>query len=241
MFEVVRLDDRKKKSLSSRLLDFVFALLMLFFIFILVLTLFFKVCMIDGKSMMNTLHDEDIILYSEAGEFERGDIVIATVNDNSGVKSIIKRIVACPGDEIIFKREQSLSDGNGNNFVYLYIRKKGSDKFVKVDEPFIKDNKMTDLCFTGEYGQDMFKEHKYWLYTGSMDDKTIENIDERYIIRLDEEEQDYFLLGDNRENSRDSRTYGPFNKEDIIGKYVDSLGRGALYWVFYALTKIRIF
>lgn len=40
-------------------------------------------------------------------------------------------------------------------------------------------------------------------------------------IQLDEKE--YFVLGDNRNNSRDSRVFGPIKEEQIIGKVVIKL------------------
>ncbi len=44
-------------------------------------------------------------------------------------------------------------------------------------------------------------------------------------------ENEYFLMGDNRSNSLDSRTRGPFKREEIIGKHI---------YVLYPFSKIRM-
>ncbi len=117
---------------------------------------------VNGESMMNTLHDKDIMIldiidYKIHG-LKRFDIVVV----DEGSELIIKRVIGLPGELVEYKNNK------------LYINgKKVNDKYAsKETEDF------SILVPKGEY----------------------------------------FVLGDNRTNSLDSRVFGTFSKDKILGK-----------------------
>ena len=117
---------------------------------------------VNGTSMLDTLHDGDIMIldiigYRRSG-VERFDIVVCDTED----EYIIKRVIGLPGEKIEYKNSQ------------LYVNGK------KVDDNYA--SKVTDDFVT----------------------KVPKN--------------SYFVLGDNRTNSLDSRYYGAFSKKKILGK-----------------------
>ena len=117
---------------------------------------------VNGQSMMNTLHDGDIMIMNiidyKINGLKRFDIVIV----DEGSELLIKRVIGLPGESVQYKDNKLFI--NGKNVI---------------------DN----------YGK------------GDTDD---------FSIVLDDDE--YFVLGDNRENSMDSRAFGAFPKNKILGK-----------------------
>lgn len=117
---------------------------------------------VNGESMMNTLHDGDIMIMNSISyrfsDIKRYDIVII----NDGNELIIKRVIGLPGDTI--KCVNNKLYINGKRIKDKYASSKTSDFSVDVDD--------------GEY----------------------------------------FVLGDNRSNSMDSRVFGTFKKKEILGK-----------------------
>lgn len=123
----------------------------------------FTPVIVNGDSMMNTLHDKDVMILNKIGKringLERFDIVVIQTNQNK----IIKRVIGLPGETIEYK----------NNKLYI------NDKEIK-----------------DSYGT-------YETY----DFEKIE-IPEGY----------YFVLGDNRTDSIDSRILGVISDDAILGK-----------------------
>lgn len=129
---------------------------------------------VSGDSMNPTLTNADIITTEPVADntrIRRGDIVIAQTRSGLFKKSIIKRVIALPGETITLTNES------------IFINGEEFEDFV--DSPPIN---------AGEESQ---------TYT------------------LGEDE--YFLLGDNRPVSIDSRYHGPFKKEQIVAIYNSTL------------------
>ena len=123
----------------------------------------FAINIVDGESMLSTLHDGQICLGSSIKSLNRGDIIVAKTD-----KLVIKRLIGLPGDTIEYI--------NGT----LYIN----------DEPYTEDYI--------EKGRDNNSKTQTWKFTL--------------------EEDEYIILGDNRDGSYDSRYYGPVQGKDIIEK-----------------------
>jgi signal peptidase I len=69
-------------------------------IIILVFSFVCKSCMVDGDSMLNTLHNQDrVVIWSLFYKPQYGDIVV--IHDNGNLnKPIVKRVIGLPGDTV---------------------------------------------------------------------------------------------------------------------------------------------
>ncbi|MBR2967215.1 MAG: signal peptidase I [Clostridia bacterium] len=201
---------------NNKAWEIAFWIVMVALVVITLLLRFLSFSTVSGDSMLNTVHDQDIAICAPAWGLERGDIVTAKVNDD---KIIIKRVVAAPGDKIIFRLVDG-AEGEAEKVVEIYVDKGGG--FERLREDYIFGGVMNVSGFTS---QAMFRQYVYRLFNGDMDD-----LSDKYVVSLGEDE--YFLLGDNRDNSSDSRTYGAFKKEQIIGKVIKITSKGStLFWI----------
>lgn len=137
------------------------------YVIVIILVLLFKKFFyapikVNGESMMNTLHDKDIMILDVIGYKTKGlkrfDIVVV----DEGDELIIKRVIGLPGEKVTYKDNKL----------------------------FINDKKVID-----NYGS-----------------KVTEDFEETV------PKNHYFVLGDNRTNSMDSRMFGSFSKPKILGK-----------------------
>ena len=139
---------------------------------------FFSPFMVEGESMMPTLHQQELFLIDrkvvDTGDnaLHRGDIVVFSF-DNSFY--YVKRVIGLPGEYLKINQ-----DG-------VWIR--GSDgSYQHLDEFYLGGKKFN-------YG------------------------DERFFMVP---EKQYFVLGDNRDHSKDSRFFSPpyVSLSQIYGKYI---------------------
>lgn len=118
---------------------------------------------ISGNSMLPSYTDGDRVLVTSVGPVEVGDAVICRFAG----ETLIKRVVACPGDVL------ALRDGR--------IVRNGELRDELVPPPFRDGTSVAER----ELGED-----------------------------------EYYILGDNRRVSIDSRTFGPVHREDIVGRVI---------------------
>lgn len=105
-------EKKEKKSIAYQILDVVMTFV-LTLVFVVILKMFvLDATKVAGNSMLNTLHDGDIIFVNKLekymGGYKRGEIVILNAPDFYG-RIYIKRIVGVPGDVVELK----------NNKVYI--------------------------------------------------------------------------------------------------------------------------
>lgn len=131
---------------------------------LLIRTFLFTPALVDGDSMVDTLHDGEFIIINKLiyriGQIERFDIVV--VENEIDNDKIIKRVIGLPNEKIKYENNK------------LYIN----------DELIISDFDFPD---TGDF-------------------------------EVTTKKDEYFVLGDNRGISKDSRLLGNFNKKDIVGR-----------------------
>ncbi|MCH5163396.1 MAG: signal peptidase I [Clostridiales bacterium] len=206
--DLERFNEPKRQNLVTNI---TFVLLVFILISLIIFSQFYSFSKVVGDSMLDTIHNDDMVMCVTPKNLQRGDKVTAVASKDDGTTiNIIKRIVAVEGDRLFFR-----AMGDGSMYpVELYLD--SGTGFVLIEEDFIKGGVMTQRGFER---QSLFEQEKYKLYFGDISD-----IDDSYIITIGEDE--YFLMGDNRDNSTDSRNYGPFNRKDILGKVVKILSPG---------------
>jgi signal peptidase I len=81
----------------------------------------FAPVVVDGQSMMPTLHNGDRLIVSKIGEPERFDIVVFHATEE---KDYIKRVIGLPGDTIEYKNDTLYVNGKPVKEEYLEAYKK---------------------------------------------------------------------------------------------------------------------
>lgn len=153
---------------------------------------------VSGHSMDPTLKTNEKLFAVKHIPIDRFDIVVAKEKTDDENIFIIKRVIGLPGDTVEYKKDQLYVNGKKMNEPYLDSFKEklkdGSliDYFTKINSNYANFNFNTDYLTVDSSGNDSFK----------------------VTLKSDE----YFLLGDDRPISKDSRAVGPIKKSDIISK-----------------------
>ncbi|MDD4927901.1 MAG: signal peptidase I [Gallionella sp.] len=144
---------------------------------------------------------------------QRGDVMVFHYPENPAL-DYIKRVIGLPGDIVEYRQKHltingveqvQLSDGDYNyvesglNFVHTerYMETLGEKKhalLVNPDMPNVHLNSVAE-----------FKGHENCSYSEEM-------------VRCKVPEGHYFMMGDNRDNSRDSRYWGFVPDNQIVGR-----------------------
>lgn len=165
------------------------ALLVAFALTFIIRTFFFAPIIVDGPSMLPTLHDRDQMIVNKfkyrISEPERFDIVVFHA---SVQKDFIKRVIGLPGEHVQVK----------DNVLYI--------NGEEVSEPFLTKEKEQIKSY-----QTLTNDFKLEDLPGGY-----KTIPENHVL----------VLGDNRENSTDSRMFGVVSMDQIIGK------TSLIYWPF---------
>ncbi len=132
----------------------------------------------------------------------RGDVVVFKYPENQNI-NYIKRVIGLPGDTILYK-DKKLFVNNQEN-----ILKKINHEFNPIE--------IADGTVFLEKNND-----KEYLILN----QTSPSFNFKYTVPPNT----YFVLGDNRDNSNDSRYWGPVPRENLVGK--------AFYiWMFWNLDS----
>ena len=200
--------------------------------FVLVLRSFlYEPFQIPSGSMMPTLLVGDFILVEkfsygvkdpvfrskliETGVPERGDVVVFKYPEEPSI-DYIKRVIGLPGDTVVYQNKQ----------VYIKPKCETGNNCPKL--------KAVPLTFQerGEFVQDMAQLMRYTEDLGTVEHDILRhpvreispvNFYTQPGTRSNEwivPEGQYFVLGDNRDNSRDSRFWGFVPDANLVGKAV---------------------
>lgn len=160
---------RQDRTFLTYLRDWVYIIAAVLLLF----SLIFRMVIVSGTSMQNTLLDGDwILLLSNTLYWDPvpGDIIVASKDDFDNGKPIIKRIIATEGQTVDIRNKVVYVDG------------------VALDEPYtLNETEVRDISFP-----------------------------------LVVEPGSYFVMGDNRVHSLDSRSskIGLIDKREMLGKAI---------------------
>ncbi|MGD8926154.1 MAG: signal peptidase I [Thioalkalispiraceae bacterium] len=195
----------KKERTEPVIVEFARFLFPVFFIVLIVRGFLVEPFQIPSGSMLSTLEPGDYILvnkfsyglrspigyykFLDFGSPERGDVIVFRYPENPEI-DYIKRVIGLPGDKITYKNK------------ILYI----NGKEVKTEKlgSYAKDPYYTEM-------QEQLGDvsHKILLLPRMNTDKVYEET-----VPPDH----YFVMGDNRDNSRDSRYWGFVPDENLKGR-----------------------
>ena len=158
-----------------------------------------KPVIVEGHSMDPTLADKERLIIVKTMTIKRQTIVVAKEYDrNSGKeKNIVKRVIGLPGDTIKFDADVLTINGK------------------VVEEPYLKDYKAK---FSKDKLQETFSYNGFFqelaqnaaAFTISATGET------NFTVTVPKGQ--YFLMGDDRLVSQDSRQVGAFSKKDLVGE-----------------------
>ncbi len=182
-----------KETPASYLLDFLEILVVAVCVTLLLFTLFFRVCRVDGNSMRNTLRNQEVLITSNFSEVEVGDIVVFHQTSDQYDRfnePLVKRVIATEGQTV------RINYYTGEVFI--------DGKLIQ--EPYVS--------LLNRAGQVIGK----WTQAPSMTGFDFQT----GIFETTVPAGHYFVMGDNRNNSADSRMIevGFVDSRRILGKAV---------------------
>ena len=183
------------KKQNRKRIDFANLFFVIAVLFILSRIFFWATYKVEGHSMDPTLKGGNHLVAINYFTPERGDLVTAKEDD----KVIIKRVIGLPNDTIEIKNDK------------LYIN--GTEK----DETYLNS-------FKQEFAEDRLHEvysynQAYQTRAAQMTHFTLDN-EGRSEFKITLKDNEYYLLGDNRPVSKDSREVGAFTRSQITGKVI---------------------
>lgn len=128
---------KKSKALSS-IIDYVELFVVAVCIVIVLFSIAFRTCTVDGDSMNNTLLNEEVLVVSDIMYTpDRGNIIVFHQTDNSNIanknKPLVKRVIGVGGDTVTIDYDTwtvSVTDKNGETSTldedYIHLSQRGS-------------------------------------------------------------------------------------------------------------------
>lgn len=131
----------------------------------------------------------------QIGEPKRGQIVLFRWPENRAI-IFVKRVIGLPGDHIIYQNKQLYINGKKQKQTFLYttndINSWGYQRLV-----YVKEENLNGI--------------KHKIYVQPIGGET-----ENYDLVIPQGY--YFMMGDNRDNSNDSRQWGFVPEKNLIGR-----------------------
>lgn len=164
---------------------------------------------VDGHSMDPTLADKERLAIVKTSSIDRFDIVVAKEETATGdTKDIVKRVIGMPGDVIKFNNDKLTINNKVYSETYLnnFHKQLANGTLAETYGAYPLTNSLT------EQNRNLFvslAENTKAFTTDSTGNPS-------FTVTVPKGE--YFLMGDNRVVSQDSRAVGTFKRSAIIGE-----------------------
>lgn len=195
-----------EKDQKNQILDFLKSRVFFIIVFICVnfiLKRFLIVnCSVSGISMQPTFEDKERVIAYRHSNLKRNDVVVLEAPDQSN-SFYIKRIIGLPGDTIAAKNNQIFINGKKLKQDYLkpgFKLKDNASGFMGSSYSYTSDFSIRTLAKTPDYKQ---------IYS--------ENQLKRLKSTNRVPRNSYFVMGDHRSVSKDSRYIGFISRNKIEG------------------------
>jgi signal peptidase I len=151
-----------------------------------------------------------------AAELHRGDIIVFDNPENPRVQ-FAQRVIALPGDQLIYRDDKTLVI----NGAEISRRPQGNFDPVLARLPAQHFSRLGETLDGASYSV-LVKEDAPWVYKEAAFPFRDGCAYDDHALRCTVPPGRYFVLGDNRDNSRDSRYIGFVPADHIVGKVVYS-------------------
>ena len=221
--------ESKKKPYHTE--SFLYTFMVAFGVIFLFCQLMFQIILtpikVVGISMQPTINisvlsdfDEnhcDIVYYRQNKTYQNGDVVIISNKSQDYIKDnevgfLIKRIIALPGQSITFFLTNVAEKDGETAYFYDFVVKDKDGNVVDVDDSFLQEEMyFTEYEYTSFLDYDTYKSIFFNLRNFANDEDKAKSI-------IFVEDGSYFVMGDNRNHSTDSRVFGTINHSHIDGE-----------------------
>ena len=144
---------------------------------------------------------------------KRGDIVVFKGEVKGKPALIIKRIIGLPGDNVEYKNKRIII--NGQMLEKTFVKSEsdsGEDQIAHINQPHL--NPIKNKQFQAIRYHETLDNHEYDIYNYPYVPETTAYPYENVIVPKNM----YFVMGNNRDNSNDSRYWGFLSDDNIVGK-----------------------
>lgn len=152
---------------------------------------------VEGHSMDPTLANKEKLIVIKTADINRFDMVVANEVENGAKKQIVKRVIGLPGDTITYKNDKFFVNGKETKETYLadYQQRYQKDKLQKT-----------------------YAYNSYFQSLAQASNAFTQDTSGNTNFTVKVPQGHYYLLGDDRIVSKDSRSVGTFKKETIVGE-----------------------
>lgn len=210
--QVAPAENQKKKNVKKEVISWILTLLTAVVAALLIRTFLFEPIKVDGESMLDTLHDHELVFVTKPEYLisgpQRQDVVICRY-PNRGNTYFVKRLIGLPGDTLVFTYKTDMLGLTGATSVMV--------NGEVLDESYLTPER---------------NRKRYSSLNGlrNMEHVSITFSDDGNTATIVLGEDQYFVMGDNRDSSNDSRAQGPISRDAIIGH---------VRFVFFPFNAIR--